>query len=81
MIAATLPILAGVSNSALVIFAGAFVFGFILIRTIRQAGERAQRPIPPPPGVTPPGWYADPQVSSGLRYWDGQRWTDHRAPA
>ena len=25
-------------------------------------------------------WYLDPQDPKQLRYWDGQQWTDHRAP-
>lgn len=28
------------------------------------------------PARPPGGWYADPN-SPGLRYWDGQRWTEH----
>jgi Protein of unknown function (DUF2510)/Phospholipase_D-nuclease N-terminal len=28
------------------------------------------------PTVTPPGWYPDPH-GAGLRWWDGQRWTEH----
>jgi hypothetical protein len=24
-----------------------------------------------------PGWYADPGNATGLRWWDGQAWTDH----
>lgn len=28
--------------------------------------------------TTPPGWYADPEDELQARYWDGERWTDHR---
>ena len=28
-----------------------------------------------------PGWYPDPVDSTGLRYWDGERWTAEQAPA
>jgi hypothetical protein len=28
----------------------------------------------------PPGWYPD-NIGSGQRYWDGQKWTEHTAPA
>lgn len=28
----------------------------------------------------PPGWYDDPTGCGAQRWWDGQRWTDHRAP-
>ena len=27
-----------------------------------------------------PGWYPDPVDSTGLRYWDGERWTVEQAP-
>jgi hypothetical protein len=30
---------------------------------------------------TPADWYPDPGNPAGLRYWDGIRWTEHRAPA
>lgn len=30
---------------------------------------------------TPPGWYADPEHAGSQRYWDGAKWTEHRAPA
>lgn len=30
--------------------------------------------------TVPAGWYADPQVTGTLRYWDGTRWTEHTAP-
>lgn len=26
---------------------------------------------------TPPNWYPDPQNASFVRWWDGQRWTEH----
>jgi uncharacterized RDD family membrane protein YckC len=29
----------------------------------------------------PPGWYLDPDGSGHLRYFDGQDWTEHRAPS
>jgi hypothetical protein len=28
----------------------------------------------------PAGWYPDPQVERQRRYWDGQKWTERRAP-
>ncbi len=35
---------------------------------------------PPPPTELPPAnWYPDPEGERRLRYWDGQRWTDHVA--
>jgi len=32
-------------------------------------------------GAPPPGWYPDPGGSGGQRWWDGTRWSEHRAPA
>ncbi len=31
------------------------------------------------PPVHPAGWYPDPGLGDGLRYWDGWRWTTHVA--
>lgn len=31
-------------------------------------------------GGVPPGWYDDGTGSGGRRWWDGQRWTEHRNP-
>ncbi len=30
--------------------------------------------------VPPAGWYPDPEDNAQFRYWDGGRWTEHRAP-
>ena len=27
------------------------------------------------------GWYADPAAPDAVRYWDGDRWTEHTSPA
>lgn len=37
-------------------------------------------PLPPPSPNAPPGWHDDPDDPTSLRYWDGSRWTDQRAP-
>lgn len=31
-------------------------------------------------GPAPAGWYPGPEHDGRLRYWDGQRWTEHYAP-
>lgn len=31
--------------------------------------------------TAPAGWYPHPEMASTLRYWDGQAWTEHIAPA
>ncbi len=33
------------------------------------------------PSNQPAAWYPDPVYASQYRYWDGQQWTEHRAPA
>ena len=36
------------------------------------------KPLPPP--FAPAGWYADPYIAGGQRWWDGRWWTDHVSP-
>ncbi len=31
-------------------------------------------------GNPPAGWYDDPTIGAGHRWWDGERWTDHIRP-
>lgn len=48
-----------------------------------NTGESNSAPssaAPLPPG-TPAQWAADPFDQNSMRYWDGNRWTDHVAPA
>jgi hypothetical protein len=33
-----------------------------------------------PPMMPAAGWYLDPDANDTWRYWDGARWTEHRAP-
>lgn len=55
----------------------------VVLAVMARAGERealraqiqaAQQP-PPPPAAVPAGWYPDPH-GTGMRWWDGNRWTD-----
>jgi hypothetical protein len=60
--------------------------GALLILVGLLAGK-PQPPAPTPP-VQPPapqplppaGWYPDPDVPGGKRFWDGTNWTDQPAP-
>ena len=42
---------------------------------LADALVRARRELPAP------NWYPDPADPQQWRYWDGQTWTDHHAPA
>ncbi len=41
----------------------------------KSPDEQNSTPLPPP------GWYRDPAMAGTRRYWDGETWTDHVAPA
>jgi hypothetical protein len=42
--------------------------------------ESAGPAEPEAPDSYPPGWYADYDDTSFLRYWDGAEWTEHTHP-
>lgn len=51
----------------------------------QQPGVWGQQPwqstpmaAPPQAVMPPPGWYDDPYGPGYSRWWDGQRWTEHR---
>jgi len=46
--------------------------------TTPVAPPSAGVPPPAPTVTTPAGWYP---LNGEQRYWDGQKWTEHRAPA
>jgi hypothetical protein len=53
--------------------------------SISRTGQRvqgtplAQSPLSQPARQKPPaGWYDDPKMVNTRRYWDGQKWTEHR---
>jgi hypothetical protein len=61
------------------------VGGVVLAIVIAARRIPARRPSPTPAtqaggwsrGPAPAGWFPDPSRRHELRYWDGQRWTEH----
>jgi len=62
--------------AALILFGGA---ALALVVAIRRRQPRGPQPAPAPwtQASGPAGWFADPSRRHELRYWDGQRWTEH----
>lgn len=47
-----------------------------------MSDPRAERlPVGAAPTPPPPGWYPDPYIRNGQRYWDGYQWTSHAGAA
>lgn len=53
------------------------------MRVVSENGSWQSGPSPyrANPASAVPGWYADPYIHHGLRYWDGRGWTGHIAAA
>ena len=76
-------------RTVILAIAGALVpvlAGAVLAAVVAVRRSRARRHLPAPatqPVATwgqatgPAGWFADPGRRHELRYWDGQRWTEH----
>jgi hypothetical protein len=50
-----------------------------VVVAIRRGQARTPGPAPAPwaQAAVPAGWFTDPSRRHELRYWDGQRWTEH----
>ena len=48
------------------------------LSTAIDQGRFAMQQSTPPPQPPPAGWYPDPEGSE-LRWWDGERWTQHQS--
>ncbi|MBL6634787.1 MAG: DUF2510 domain-containing protein [Ilumatobacteraceae bacterium] len=42
-----------------------------------SAAESASTPSTSSSSAAPAGWYADPSGRFELRYWNGDKWTEH----
>jgi hypothetical protein len=47
----------------------------------QQAWLFARAAFGPDGTAAAPGWFTDPTGSGGLRFWDGQNWTEQTRPA
>lgn len=64
---------------ALLLLFGAMVLA-VVVAVRRQQGRRGRPTLATwGQGTLPAGWLADPGRRHELRYWDGQRWTEHVA--
>jgi hypothetical protein len=76
----------GVFSGFGLLFGGPLLGGVIVLVTalLRHRSGQREQPAGGSPAVAAsaqaqPGWYADPHGQARLRWWDGQRWTDHTA--
>jgi Protein of unknown function (DUF2510) len=76
----------GMVRTLIVPMAGGLILltGGVVLAGVVAARRRRARPVPVAQPVAawgqasaPAGWFADPGGGHELRYWDGQRWTEH----
>ncbi len=51
--------------------------GFVVLIVRAVHNNRIPKYAMAGPAITPAGWYADPSGQRQLRWWDGNRWTEH----
>jgi hypothetical protein len=66
--------LAGVGGLAFGVGVVLLIVGSVRRSRVRKTFAYATLP---PPGLPPAGWHTDPWDTGRLRYWDGNRWTEH----
>ena len=49
------------------------------VASAADVSESITEPAPPAP-LPAAAWYPDPAIPATMRWWDGQRWTEHTAP-
>jgi hypothetical protein len=72
-----------IATGALAVLTLLVGFTLLIVGSVRRGRTSTAVVIPgaQPWAATgpPPNWYPDPDGGPGVRYWDGARWTDHRA--
>jgi hypothetical protein len=71
----------GPGVTALLIFGVPILVAALVIRALVRIGDKRPPPVvltQPPTAGPPPGWYPDPSGATGLRWFDGGRWTEFK---
>jgi hypothetical protein len=67
-----------IAGSAAILVGAAIALVPALVTRAGTSADLAFLPVEtsPAPEAHPAGWYSDPSGQAGLRYWDGQAWTE-----